>query len=59
MVYVTQKIHTMIIRIDLTLSEIDFRSGLQRMSPFAKIINKQYGIQPSVSRRANNSATNE
>ncbi|MEI7725517.1 MAG: helix-turn-helix domain-containing protein [Bacteroidota bacterium] len=44
---------------DFTVSEIAYKTGFQTVSHFTKIFKKQYGIQPSVFRRANNSATNE
>ena len=44
---------------DLTVSEIAYKTGFQTVSHFTKIFKKQYGIQPSVFRRANNAATNE
>jgi AraC-like DNA-binding protein len=44
---------------DWTVSEIAYKTGFQTVSHFTKIFKKQYGIPPSVFRRANKSATNE
>ena len=54
-----QKAKEMLETADLTVSEIAFRTGFQTVSHFTKIFKKQYGIQPSVFRRSNKSATNE
>ena len=54
-----QKAKEMLETADITVSEIAFRTGFQTVSHFTKIFKKQYGIQPSVFRRSNKSATNE
>ncbi len=43
----------------LTVSEVAFKTGFQNLSHFTNIFQKQYGIQPSVFRRSNKTATNE